>query len=83
MISLQENPTLAIRLAPMAELRLYKIAHPAILCDLMTLIALVLVVLIQRKWTNGESWFLVVFASHPQPRSRPSHRLPYEPEGCP
>ncbi len=43
----------------MAELRLYKIAHPAILCDL---IALVLVVLIQRKWTNWESWFLVVFA---------------------
>ena len=34
MISLQENPTLAIRLGPMAESRLYKIAHPAIFCDL-------------------------------------------------
>jgi hypothetical protein len=28
MISLQENPTLAIRLGLMAESRLYKIAHP-------------------------------------------------------
>jgi hypothetical protein len=28
MISLQENLTLAIRLGPMAESRLYKIAHP-------------------------------------------------------
>jgi hypothetical protein len=27
MISLQENPTLAIKLGPMAESRLYKIAH--------------------------------------------------------
>jgi hypothetical protein len=27
MISLQENPMLAIRLGPMAESRLYKIAH--------------------------------------------------------
>jgi hypothetical protein len=34
MIPLQENPTLAIRLGPMAESRLYKIAHPAIFCDL-------------------------------------------------
>jgi len=33
MISLQENPTLAIRLGPMAESRLYKIAHPAIFRD--------------------------------------------------
>jgi hypothetical protein len=33
MIFLQENPTLAIRLGLMAESRLYKIAHPAILCD--------------------------------------------------
>jgi hypothetical protein len=33
-VSLQENPTLAIRLGPMAESRLYKIAHPAIFCDL-------------------------------------------------
>jgi hypothetical protein len=29
----------------------------------LTLMALVLVVLIQRKWTSWESWFLVVFAS--------------------
>jgi hypothetical protein len=29
-VSLQENPTLAIRLGPLAESRLYKIAHPAI-----------------------------------------------------
>jgi hypothetical protein len=28
MISLQEHPTLAIRLGPMAESRLYRIAHP-------------------------------------------------------
>jgi glucan phosphoethanolaminetransferase (alkaline phosphatase superfamily) len=28
----------------------------------LVLIALVLVVLIQRKWTNWDSWFLVVFA---------------------
>jgi hypothetical protein len=34
MIPLQENPTLAITLGPMAESRLYKIAHPAIFCDL-------------------------------------------------
>jgi hypothetical protein len=27
MIPLQENPTLAIRLGPMAEIGLYKIAH--------------------------------------------------------
>jgi hypothetical protein len=30
-IPLQKNPTLA--LDPMAESRLYKIAHPAIFCD--------------------------------------------------
>jgi hypothetical protein len=34
MIPLQGKPTLAIRLGPMAESRLYKIAHPAIFCDL-------------------------------------------------
>ena len=34
MIPLQENPTLAIRLGPMAESRLYKMAHLAIFCDL-------------------------------------------------
>jgi hypothetical protein len=28
----------------------------------LTLMALVLVVLIQRKWTNWDNWFLVVFA---------------------
>jgi hypothetical protein len=28
----------------------------------LTLMGLVLVVLIQRKWTSWESWFLVVFA---------------------
>jgi len=28
MIPLQEKPTLTIRLGPMAESRLYKIAHP-------------------------------------------------------
>jgi hypothetical protein len=33
MVSLQENPTLAIRLGPMAESRLYNIAHPAIFRD--------------------------------------------------
>jgi hypothetical protein len=33
-ISLREHPTLAMRLGPMAESRLYKIAHPAIFCDL-------------------------------------------------
>jgi hypothetical protein len=47
MIPLQENPTLAIRLGPMAESRLYKIAHPAIFCDLS------FVCLIQTGHTTG------------------------------
>jgi hypothetical protein len=33
MISVQENPTLAIMLGPMAKSRLYNIAHPAIFRD--------------------------------------------------
>jgi hypothetical protein len=60
MISLQENPTLAIRLGPLAESRLYKIAHPAIFCDLsfVCLIQIGLWITPSPNWISALLFFL-------------------------
>src|SRR6478672_70098 len=60
MIFLQENPTLAIRLGPLAESRLYKIAHPAIFCDLsfVCLIQIGLRITPSPNWISAPLFFL-------------------------